>query len=343
MPINIIKKIYINNPFRLKEKNLLIRLYCAWEPRFITSIFRPFHYLQYALFLTGRLYGYKRLLKNKYSLLRAETSKGQSFHIRDTNSQFHSIYFKDFIECYEPDVSGVIELFLSPGDTFIDIGSNWGHHSFVAALNKKAKVILFEPNPNVCEDALRITKELGLESSVILHNLALSNKQGSLTLTQNYFESGIASISKSFITKKIFNNKYDQLIKKIFNLRPISYSVPVQQLDYFSLNKADLIKIDAEGVELEVLQGALSTIKKLRPLIIFEFFPSNSNEFVNFKSFFATVSYTAYTIKCDRDFSGNYLFRLSDIDEKNTNFVPQSNLLAFPNEKNIEVLMDDKV
>ncbi len=36
------------------------------------------------------------------------------------------------------------------------------------------------------------------------------------------------------------------------------------------MNRVDLIKIDVEGAESEVLKGALKTLKKFHPQIIFE-------------------------------------------------------------------------
>jgi FkbM family methyltransferase len=290
--------------------------------------------------MIGRFYGFKKLLSNKCSLLRAVTNTGKCFYIRDTNSQFHSIYFKDFIKCYEPDVSGVIELFLFPGDTFVDIGSNWGHHSFAAALNKKTKVILFEPNPSVYQDALRITRDLGLENQITLHNLALSSYQGHITLSQNYFESGVATISEGFSNKLIFNSKCDVIVKKLFGLKPISYSVQVQHLDFFSLDRADVIKIDAEGVELEILKGGINTIRKLRPVIIFEFFPSDINELDNFKKFFSSISYKIYLLRCMHFRDGEYIFNIFEASEKNIRINTQYNLVSFPEEKNIEVYLE---
>ncbi len=50
--------------------------------------------------------------------------------------------------------------------------------------------------------------------------------------------------------------------------REISYkSVKIDDLD---LTQLDLLKIDVEGFEVKVLQGALQTITKLKPKIIIE-------------------------------------------------------------------------
>lgn len=54
------------------------------------------------------------------------------------------------------------------------------------------------------------------------------------------------------------------------NTTNLYYRVPVVTIDSLDLEKVDLIKIDAEGCDLMVLMGAYETIKRCRPVIIFE-------------------------------------------------------------------------
>jgi len=46
--------------------------------------------------------------------------------------------------------------------------------------------------------------------------------------------------------------------------------VPMVKLDMYPLTRLDLLKIDVEGMELDVLQGAETTVGKFRPLIYCE-------------------------------------------------------------------------
>jgi hypothetical protein len=48
-------------------------------------------------------------------------------------------------------------------------------------------------------------------------------------------------------------------------------------LDAMNLSRVDLIKIDVEGMEVEVLQGAQRTIESCHPVILVEIIKSNSD------------------------------------------------------------------
>lgn len=47
-------------------------------------------------------------------------------------------------------------------------------------------------------------------------------------------------------------------------------SVPVTTIDSFGFTDVDLIKIDVEGLEGAVIQGACSTLQRCRPVVVFE-------------------------------------------------------------------------
>jgi FkbM family methyltransferase len=66
------------------------------------------------------------------------------------------------------------------------------------------------------------------------------------------------SASNEFIGQKI-----DYSTDKLAQVRMIT-------IDELNLPRLDLIKIDVEGMELEVLQGASATLERLRPIIIVE-------------------------------------------------------------------------
>ncbi len=58
------------------------------------------------------------------------------------------------------------------------------------------------------------------------------------------------------------------------NTNPLSIErVKVETLDSYALTSVCLIKIDVEGSELDVLMGAVETIRRCRPRLLFEAWP----------------------------------------------------------------------
>ena len=141
------------------------------------------------------------LVTNDIQMIVNANLKGRQFRARSTNSQFHSIYFHNYLKCYEPDVYGAIEAFLPEKGTMLDIGSNWGHHTFDAVIRKNANVFAFEPNINVFNDLSRIVADLNLEQRVFPHNFGLGNEKGDLVLHQGHFESGGGSVDDAFVSQ----------------------------------------------------------------------------------------------------------------------------------------------
>jgi FkbM family methyltransferase len=60
-------------------------------------------------------------------------------------------------------------------------------------------------------------------------------------------------------------------------------TLPLRRLDSiaegFGLRRVDVIKIDAEGAEIQVLNGGVETITRFRPFIVVEVRNRNINQF----------------------------------------------------------------
>ena len=167
------------------------------------------------------------------------------------------------------------------GDRVIDVGAHLGAYTFVLAklVGKKGMVWAFEPSPKCflyLNNGFRFTKQ------VKLHNLALSSKNQNLTLHSPYSSHGnpIASAGGS-ISQNFLDGRKEM--------------VAGQTLDTFNLQGTSFIKIDTEGHELDVLVGALQTIRTSKPILLIEIFRGisidKSNDIWNLLNEFKYVAY----------------------------------------------------
>jgi FkbM family methyltransferase len=287
-------KIEYKNPYTVK-KNTLIWLYCFFENKRFS---KPLHYLHYGLSLVFKRIAFE-LVKRKAILPTTGAYDGRTFTIRSTNSQFHSIYFPYYAQCYEPDVFAAIDCFLPDRGVFIDIGSNWGHHTFIAALEKNATVFSFEPNPEVFGDLVSIAKGLNCQDQIHASNVGVGATATSFNLVQTQFESGVASVSSAFLNGPLLKTRWPQrLLDKVTFNTPISRPVDVVPLDSVIPKDlhVNLIKVDAEGAEMDCLIGMKSILQRSDAKVLFELHTDEAGDFSEFRSFFADMGYMVYEI-----------------------------------------------
>ncbi len=136
----------------------------------------------------------------------------------------------------------------------IDVGANGGMYSIPLGkrLLNKGQVIAIEPeeeNFNLLKENIKIN---GL-TNIIPIKKACFSKSGSIEFYLDEIGTGgNSTIKKRSKSIKVDAETLDKIIKDL------------------KLNRIDLIKIDVEGAEAEVLKGAIKTLKKFHPKIIFE-------------------------------------------------------------------------
>ena len=130
--------------------------------------------------------------------------------------------------------------FLRSDDMFIDIGANLGAYTILASAISKAKTHAFEPIPSSFFALSENIKLNGLNERVELHNVGVSNQNGSKFFSFN-------------------NDTTNHVVEKVSDS---SLKIDVVQLDdVVSVERSCLIKIDVEGFEYFVLQGAKAVLK----------------------------------------------------------------------------------
>ncbi|WP_372367624.1 FkbM family methyltransferase [Candidatus Uabimicrobium sp. HlEnr_7] len=173
----------------------------------------------------------------------------------------------------------------------IDIGANEGLYSYRMS-NFFNKVYAFEINDSIVQDLRECSAK---NIKIITVGLSSVTKQSTLFIPiQNKLElNGWASLYK--------NPQFTKYREK---------KISITTLDSFCIKNVSLIKIDVEGHELEVIQGALETIKKYRPIIIAEIWQKNM---VEIQKMFTNLDYKISTLEECLGIKGN---------ENNLIFVP---------------------
>ena len=131
----------------------------------------------------------------------------------------------------------------------IDIGANIGNHALEFS-KFFSNIDAFEPNPHTFK---LLQFNASFVKNIRTYNFGLGNCNETLTLSENASNFGASSA--------IIDHNQNLDIK-----------IEVKKLDDFDtkLSNIKLIKIDVEGMELMVLEGAIKIIDKHQPIIAFE-------------------------------------------------------------------------
>jgi FkbM family methyltransferase len=159
---------------------------------------------------------------------------------------------------WEAHVERILREVLRPGDTGYDIGANLGYFSAVMAqaVGSSGRVVAFEPVPGTFA-RLALCQELNGYSQLTPLQTAVGATSGSIELALDPRLPGEAST-----------------YPRLHRVEPLRVRVPICKLDELvqthELPPPSLIKIDVEGHELAVLEGATRILDKHRPALVFE-------------------------------------------------------------------------
>lgn len=174
---------------------------------------------------------------------------------------------------WEIDLSYEIEKYYKSNTLFIDVGANYGTHSLYIANkikknNETGKVYSFEIQSKIYNLLLKNIRDNNLDSIIIPIFNGLGNTHAiiDLIIPKDYdLHENPGGIS-------LLNNNYNTTDEKI--------STSIITLDSLNLDMISVMKIDVEGYEIQVLEGAINTIKKNKPYIILEIWPMNKEKYL---------------------------------------------------------------
>ena len=172
---------------------------------------------------------------------------------------------------------------LKSNSIFFDIGANYGFYSLLAKqLITDGQVHAFEPTPTTFKF---LQKNLSNKDRIFLNQIAFFDSEGIINFYENL-------VGKSGLNT--FN---------VFNIKPILFKqtrVKTTTLDKYCLyhSKPTFIKIDVEGAEGNVVEGAIETLKKSNPIITMEVWKSflNNEEYLKPIKILKGLGYKLYSI-----------------------------------------------
>lgn len=210
----------------------------------------------------------------------------------------------------------LIQRSLRPGDVFVDVGANLGIHTLAAAsaLQGQGKIIAFEPFDKTCQLLEQTVRINGHTPITTIYQAAVSDSSGrqSLYLGKSSGHHSLYALASddatgtATATVEVNTMRLDDAIQ------------PGQAVN--------LIKIDAEGAELAVLDSAAGTIAANPDIaLIVEFGPShlvrNGQDGRDWLAHFAAMGLTYRVIDPDRGTLDTWdLERLLAIDSVNLLF-----------------------
>ena len=159
---------------------------------------------------------------------------------------------------YEPHVRACLDTLIEPGHVYFDVGGHIGYHAVAAAhkVGVNGQVFAFEADPIMYE---RLSRNLEQFSWAHATHAAVWDHSGILTFARSpvAHESGWGTLSEV--------RDFDK--GEHLDVRAISLDEWCRDT---RVTRWDMMKLDAEGSELAVLQGAQNALEQFRPIMIIE-------------------------------------------------------------------------
>jgi FkbM family methyltransferase len=210
--------------------------------------------LKYHLNFEDFLYGAIEFLRLDKSLLVVFSSPKHDFKFysritrKVSNFLIHDVYAsmvhheEDIVEQFSPKM----------GDIVVDVGAAFGFYSIVASkkVGQEGKVVAIEPQPDSF-DILNKNIKLNKLTNISALNYAASSNRTTLKLYNSYSTLQERAGQSPQLYIEVRADTIDNLLRQLH------------------LDKANWIKVDVEGAELEVLKGATGILSKSSDLALF--------------------------------------------------------------------------
>lgn len=159
---------------------------------------------------------------------------------------------------YENSVKALIKRKLKKGMVFIDLGAHIGLYTLLASklVGSNGLVVALEPHPE--------------NFAFLLINLKLNHCYNVIAL--NYAAYNDDKFVKLYVSS--VSGWHSLKVKEGYHITVQARRIDTI-LNELAIRKVDFMKIDVEGAEYEVLEGAINTLRKYKPRMVIEVRYSN--------------------------------------------------------------------
>ncbi len=200
------------------------------------------------------------------------------FFIFDKNDTYVGRSLETYGEWAEAEVQ-LFSQIIKPTDTVVEVGANIGSHTLaISRLASEGRVHAFEPQPYVFSLLQKNIVDNGL-TNITHWNVAVGSEVGRVSMpylsANMHSPTNFGAISIDTISDR-------------------RVGVPLLKIDAIQeIQKIDFLKIDVEGFEPQVLEGARSAIQKFRPIVFIES-RNREDHTLAINSFFGSLGYTTW-------------------------------------------------
>jgi|GEM_PF-315566 len=163
---------------------------------------------------------------------------------------------------WEPELARLLSRYMESGGIFVDIGANIGYHTlYMATLGEAVHCVGFEPHPDIYRQ-LAENVELNGFSNISVVDVAIGDKCGEIT----FYKQKTTSYNRGLSGTILASDGEDDFVCSEVLMKTMDEALTSAQKQ-----QTRVIKIDTQGFEYEVLQGAMETIRLSQPVIAFEY------------------------------------------------------------------------
>ncbi len=163
----------------------------------------------------------------------------------------------------------------------VDVGVNMGLYTMFMRSNSTLPIVAYEPQPFLC-DLARRSVAFNHFTDIEVRNIGCGAERGELPFHNSPNGSVAIGMDASSVTTSPLSAPMDWEAQahRLYCGDTIT-KIPITTLDedLANIDKIALLKIDCEGFEYQILQGAQQLLKRHRPLLFVEVHPEQLVQF----------------------------------------------------------------